>query len=79
MQRTTLSQIRNFALPAYLVAIAFILKAIAVNMADSTYLAGFYTPISWAALAVFSIGLLFALQAGYRVWRWSEGRGQVGD
>jgi len=73
MQRTTLSQIRNFALPAYLVAIAFILKAIAVNMADSGYLAGLYTPISWAALAVFGIGLLFALQAGYQAWRWADG------
>jgi hypothetical protein len=73
MHRTTLSLIRNFTCPSFLVAMAFILKAIVVNMADSAHLAGLVTPFSWVPLAVFSIGLLFALHTGYRTWRWSEG------
>lgn len=79
MHRTTLSLIRNFASPICLFVGALILKTVAVNLADSPYLAGLYTPTSWASLGVFLISLIMAALAGYRAWRWAEGRWSTCD
>ena len=64
MQRTTLSFIRNFVYPSYLFATAFILKAIALNMADGCFLAGLYPYIlgfTWDGWDQRSLGALSRL------------------
>lgn len=74
MQRATLSIIKAYAIPAYITLLAFIVKYVSLSMTKSAYLVGFYSPISWASLGIFGVGMLWSLMVSYRVWCWAEGR-----
>lgn len=74
MQRSTLSIFKVYAIPAYITLLAFIVKSFSLSIVKSPYLAGWYGPLSWGSLGLLGVGMLWALAASYRVWRWAEGR-----
>lgn len=73
MQRTTLSAIKAYAMPAFFTLIACIVQSFSLTMAKSVYLAGLHGPLWWVSFGLFGVGMLWFLLASYMMWRWVEG------
>lgn len=75
MNRWTFMVIKAYIPAFFAFSLAFGAKLFANRALESSYLMGFYSPISWASVAIFGIGVMWALYISIQLWRWSEGKG----